>query len=234
MRTAFATLLVCFTVVTAAPRSHAGLVFSISPSTGANSLANNSNNQIIDLFVYDDSGPLPGIEVFQLDLQLTGPAGLNLRETGDGGAADFVGVPTIWDAAMPGGVTESFPVAWDGLAAGAPSQTNGFISNVPGQAATISGSAGAPSFVTRFYVDTTGITDEVATLDILETGNTFAATGLFAQTFKTPGSPSAFTFHIGSPTVVPEPSSFAILGLGLASVVVVRRRRQTKCKSHAT
>ncbi|TWU35367.1 hypothetical protein Q31b_54630 [Novipirellula aureliae] len=212
MRNIMCVLTMAFAVAGYVESANAAIILSVSPSTGANSLANNSTGQTIDLFGYSDTGALTDVLGINLAVQIVGPGGVFEGPAGPpspGGGITFTGISSIWDAA-----------GFNAVASGSLSGINGAIGVTDddfADATTISGDALSPSYLGRFNIDTTGVVDQFATLEIVAGGSSFVFVGAGTNIPVALSAPYQVT-------AIPEPASFAICGL-VAGGLCLRRRR---------
>jgi hypothetical protein len=191
----------------------AAIILSIGPSTGVNSLANNSTGQFINLFAYSDTGALSNVLGISLEVQIVGPGGVfpGPAAPPPGGGITFTGIG-IWNGFSP--VATGSLTGVNGVAAANDSGGN-FLA--------ISGNSLAPSLIGRFNIDTTGVFNQTAQIQVINrsSNNSFVFLGDFSQ----PAISLNASYEIGNASAVPEPSSVACLAI-LAAVGGVRRFRK--------
>lgn len=212
MRSIMYGLAVAFAVAFCVESARADLILSISPSTGANSLAGNSTGQTIDLFGYSNTGALNNVLGIDFGVQILGAGGVfegPAAPPSPGGGITFTGISSIWDAA-----------GFTAIPSGSLSGVNGAVGLTDDDFAnftSISGNSLSPSFLGRFNIDTTGISGTSATLDIVAGGFVLTDGGS-----SIPITPLAAPYQVAA---VPEPSSLALVGFLGMGLVGYRRRR---------
>ncbi|APZ90439.1 PEP-CTERM sorting domain-containing protein [Fuerstiella marisgermanici] len=202
-----------------------GIVATISTTP----LANNSPNQKLSLFLHSDSGVLNDVESFSV-----------YAEIGNG-LATQTGVPIFqsytWDAAITAQMGLAIPSGFTPEVANNFRATPGltdFESPPLGDISDNSVTIGTtPTLVGEFDIDTSvfgGIFDQSFSFFI---GNAPGGGGAVSElnSLSEGTLPFSFTgtFDVGNPVPVgvPEPSTFALLGLGGLGLVIRQRRRKS-------
>lgn len=194
------------------------LITSISGSP----LANNAAGQTLTVSIRSDAGAITDVESF------------NIFATIGTGLAGQAGVPVFtgfaWDPAIQAQLGFAFPTVSTPEAndfRGSASLTD-FEVPVADNSATI---GTTPTAIGTFTIDTTGITDDTFDFRILTSGGATSDITTVASTT----TPFTFTgsFDVGAgATAVPEPGSFAVIGL-VACGLVARRKRRAAIRSAA-